>query len=375
VVEPFRDDLEAAHRRQAELERENAALKEELDRARRPPASPSANRWILPTVAATLALSALISYAVASRPRPGEIPAPSSAPTAPTPAASPTHVDFTQPGPAPDKDPWVQVPLPVNVPLYALAAGVDLTYAAGAKGTVLRRHSGEDVWSQEKTPTDASLHGIAIQMDHVVAVGERGAIVDLPSQSAREFRAVPSGTKDTLRAVAFSYLGPVAVGDHGTLLVDTTGSWTAEKSGTTEPLRAVCAGLQAIFMVGDHGTVIRRDGDRWVREESGTTADLHGVTCDDRKVVAVGAGGVVLLRDDPRTGFKVQKMGEVDLLSVDAYYGTSSWIAVGRGASLQRGMGAANGGGLHGDLYAVKQGSMGTCAAGESGLFLDARAP
>jgi len=99
---------------------------------------------------------------------------------------------------------------------------------------VLRKHRSEDAWSQEKTPTDANLYGVAIQMDHVIAVGEHGAIVDLPSQSDKELHAVPSGTKETLRAVAFSYLGPVAVGDHGTLLVDTDGSWTAEKSGTTE---------------------------------------------------------------------------------------------------------------------------------------------
>jgi hypothetical protein len=262
----------------------------------------------------------------------------------------------------------------VNVPLHALAAGVDVTYAAGAKGTVLRRHGGEDVWSQVKTPTDATLYGVAIQMENVVAVGERGTIVDSPSQSATELRAVPSGTKETLRAVAFSYLGAVAVGDHGTLLVHTAGAWTAEKSGTTETLRAVCAGLQAIVVVGDHGTVVRRDGDRWVREESGTTADLHGVSCDDRKVVAVGAGGVVLLRDEAHAGFKVQKLGEADLLAVDAYYGTSSWLAVGRGSALLRGTGAADSGGLHGDLHAVEQGSMGTFVAGESGLFLDARA-
>ena len=99
------------------------------------------------------------------------------------------------------------------------------------------------------------------------------------------------------------------------------------------------------------------------------------MACDDRKVVAVGAGGVVLTRDEPRASFKLQTQGDIDLAAVDAYYGTSSWIAVGRGAALQRATGVAKAGGLVGDLYAVKQGSMGTYVAGEAGLFLAARPP
>lgn len=374
-MEPFRNDLEAAHRRQEELERENAALKEELDRARRPP-SDATSRWMLLALAITLALSGLISYLVASRSRPG-VPTASSLPTAPLPSTPqvtpPPDVDFAQPGAAPAKEPWVQVPLPVHVPLHALAAGADLTYAAGAKGTVLRRHGSEDVWSQVKTPTDADLHGVAIQLEHVVAVGDRGTILDLP-QSDGAFHAVPSGTKEALRAVAFSYLGAVAVGDHGTLLVNTTGAWSAEKSGTTENLRAVCAGLQAIFIVGDHGTIVRRDGDGWAPVASGTTADLRGVSCDDRTVVAAGDGGLVLLRGDPHADFTAQRAGDADLFAIDAYYGTSSWLAVGRAASLRRAIGVADAGGLRGDLYAVKQGATGTYVAGDVGLFLLAHA-
>ena len=325
------------------------------------------NRWIVPALAATLVLGLSLGYLLSRPPR-------SESPSATSPAPTASHVDFVQPGAAPARDAWVPILLPVHVPLYALAAGVDTTYAAGAKGTMLRRHAGEDVWSQDKTPTEANLYGIAIQLDHVLAVGELGTIVELPS-SAPAFRAVPSGTKETLRAVAFSYLGPVAVGDHGTLLVDMTGAWAAEKSGTTETLRAACAGLQAIVVVGDHGTILRRDGDRWVREESGTTADLRGVSCDDRKIVAVGAGGVVVQRDEPGAAFKVHGQGEADLFAVDAYYGTSSWIAVGRGAALQRATGVAQTQGLVGDLHAVKQGSMGTFVVGEAGLFVDARTP
>jgi len=363
-VEPFREDPEPEHDRQDDLERENAELKEKLGQGQRP----AANRWVVPALVATLVLGLALAYVISRPARPPiQVPA--------TLAATASHVDFAQPAAAPARNPWAPIPLPVHVPLYALATGSDLVYAAGARGTVLRKHRSEDAWSQEKTPTDANLYGVAIQMDHVIAVGEHGAIVDLPSQSDKELHAVPSGTKETLRAVAFSYLGPVAVGDHGTLLVDTDGSWTAEKSGTTETLRAVCAGLMAIVVVGDHGTVVRRVADRWVREESGTTADLRGVSCDDHKVVAVGAGGVVLLRDDPRAPFKVQKQGEADLFSVDAYYATSSWIAVGRGAALQRATGVAQAQGLVGDLYAVKQGPMGTCVAGEAGLFLDVVGP
>lgn len=362
-MEPFREEPEPERERQEELERENAELKEKLDRAQRP----VANGWIVPALVATIVLGLVLWYVLSRPPRPPiQVPAALS--------SSATHVDFAQPGPAPAKDAWVAVPLPVHVPLYALAAGVDVTYAAGAKGTVLRKQTGEDVWSQEKMPTEANLHGVAIQMDHVLAVGEQGTIVELPS-SATAFRAVPSGTKETLRAVAFSYLGPVAVGDHGTLLVDMTGAWSAEKSGTTETLRAICAGLQAIVAVGDHGTILRRDGDRWVQEASGTTADLRGVSCDDRRLVAVGAGGVVVQRDEPGASFKVRTQGQADLFSVDAYYGTSSWIAVGRGAALQRATGVAQAQGLVGDLYAVKQGTVGTCVVGEAGLFLDARAP
>jgi hypothetical protein len=130
--------------------------------------------------------------------------------------------------------------------------------------------------------------------------------------------------------------------------------------------------LRAIFVVGDHGTILHRDGDQWLLDDSATTADLRGVSCDEHAVVAVGAGGVVVQRDDPRAGFKARTMGGAELLAVDAYYGSTSWIAVGRAAAVQRGMGAAEAAGLHGDLYAVRQSSMGTCVVGDDGLFVGA---
>ena len=314
-------------------------------------------RWLFPILGATVLASGLAAW-IASRP-----PADHS-----TPVQSSTPVSFAQPGGSSAR--WTSVPLPVKAPLHAIADGVDVLYAVGDHGTVMRRHAAEDVWSTVDSKTTANLRAVSVLGDRVVATGDDGTVVALDGKSAG-FRPLASGTKVALRAVRLSAFGVVAAGDGGTIVRGAALDAEAlapEKSPTTEALRGMCAAMTETWIVGDRGTLLRLTLMGVERVDSGTTENLRAVTCDGSKVIAVGDHGVVVQRADPSAKFAVSHDGTADYLAIASYYGNTTWVAVGRGAATSATF-ADDRTGLHGDLEGVVFSTLGTWAVGTDGVF------
>lgn len=386
----FRDDLGAARQRQDDLERENAELKAELEKERTerekerkarpappPPQAAQLPRWIFGALAGTVAASGLVAYLAvraASEPHEDPLPPATVATTHPPPPVDSVPPSFAQPGTPVTRDAWVAVALPTKVPLHAIAGGLDVIYAVGDGGTILRHHRAEDVWSQEASGTTATLRSVSVMGGQVMAAGDGGTIVALPNQEATAFHARASGTKKNLRAIDMTSLGLFVAGEDGTLL---RGNWInedplhAEKLKTTKHLNAICAAMADVWIAGDGGTLLHASLTGIEEVDSGTTENLHALVCDASKVIAVGDHGTITQRSDPRAKFVVSHDGTADWLAITSYYGMNTWVAVGRGAAVSESW-AAKRGGLSGDVEGIAYTTLGTYAVGTAGLF---RAP
>jgi photosystem II stability/assembly factor-like uncharacterized protein len=74
----------------------------------------------------------------------------------------------------------------------------------------------------------------------------------------------------------------LAVGDGGTIVATTDGSWTALTSGTTKALRSIsCINSTTCYAAGDTGTIVKTtdSGNTWTLQSSGTTANLKKIIC------------------------------------------------------------------------------------------------
>ncbi len=256
---------------------------------------------------------------------------------------------------------WTHLPLPMTVPLRGISSGSDDAYAVGERGTILRRANGEATWTMQSSPTDRALNAVAQRGAEVFAVGD-GVIVERTLGTWKLTREVPG-----LRGAAYSWMGPIAVGERGAIGVKGPSGWHWETSGTQANLRGVCAGLTEIFAVGEGGVILRYTVGTWNLEPRATTEDLEGIACDDTHAVAVGTGGVVLERKD---GVWTRSNSGADPLhGVAATFGMKSWVAVGDKGSVQRSLGGEPASTV-GDLFGVTEGPQGELAVGEGGLFV-----
>ncbi|CAN5173429.1 hypothetical protein BH09MYX1_BH09MYX1_32980 [soil metagenome] len=378
----FRDDLGAALKRQEDLEQENSDLKAELERTREaardrtptlkaaaPPRLPS---WVFGLLGATVLASGAAAY-LGMRASDGGRPAPAPHEGAPDPLGS---VSFVQPTPptqpnAQASADWTSVPLPSKAALHAIDGGVDLLYAVGDGGTILRKHKAEDVWRLEDSRTTATLRAVTMQLGRVIAAGDGGVIVALASQEETSFHAIPNASKKTRRAIRVSSFGVLAVGDDGTILhAPSFGlELTAEKSPTTKTLRGICSSLTDTWIVGDGGTLLHATLTGIEVVDSSTTENLNAVVCDATKVIAVGDRGTVIQRSDPRAKFTVTHEGGEAYAAVASYYGVTTWLAGGKDALLSESWENKRRG-LHGDIDGLAFTTMGTYAVGSDGLFL-----
>ncbi len=162
----------------------------------------------------------------------------------------------------------------------------DGVLAAGHRGSVVRQTAAG--WFPHAAGLDEDFEAIAAFGPFSAWVVGTGGVTYRLEEAG--WRAVPTGTSVTLRAVA----GPrvddvVAVGDDGTIL-RYRGGWEPLPARAAVALRAAAVIGASTWIVGDRGTVVRLDG------EAGTTVDL-GTTCTLRSVFAQG-GMVWILGSD-----------------------------------------------------------------------------
>jgi hypothetical protein len=88
----------------------------------------------------------------------------------------------------------------------------------------------------------------------------------------------------------------IAVGQDGTAVSRTSGSWSGISTGVTAQLNAVGGRSESdLWFVGATGTVVHFDGGQALQVSSGTTNDLNAISVlPDGRAWAVGASGTVI---------------------------------------------------------------------------------
>ncbi len=123
----------------------------------------------------------------------------------------------------------------------------------------------------------------------LIAVGDAGTVL---RRSSGSFSLIPTGTDRNLNALWGTAFDHYIVGDAGTVLRFQTSFYSAE-AGASGNLFDVYGGAGTIFAVGSGGTIVRRGtGGSWSADTSGTTQDLWGVWGPSvTSLTAVGGGG------------------------------------------------------------------------------------
>jgi photosystem II stability/assembly factor-like uncharacterized protein len=166
------------------------------------------------------------------------------------------------------------------------------------------------------------------------AVGEFGAAV-VTADAGSTWAPVRTGTRQSLRGVAFAGETGVAAGANGTVLGTRDGgrSWVSLQSGTTAELRAVAwATPKTALVVGERGTVLRSAdaGRSWRAVSTGTTVTLRGVTFASASVaVAVGDDGVLLQSTDAGATWQARQSGTNAALRSVHFTDATTGVAVG----------------------------------------------
>ena len=215
------------------------------------------------------------------------------------------------------------------------AGGVD-GWAVGNGGTIFQLgHTGTTyAWAAAtQSATTANLNAVTGIWNtatpiviHGWAVGDNGTIL---MNTDGNWSADASPVSVNLRGIGrriSSYAGPVydlfVVGDGGTILQkmqasDPTATWTQQTSNTTANLNAVYVLVFSTttntiaFAAGDNGTIVRTgdNGTTWTVANSGTTAKLNGIyAVTGSDAWAVGNGGVIV-HSENGTDFTTQNSG------------------------------------------------------------------
>ena len=158
---------------------------------------------------------------------------------------------------------------------------LDLAWAVGASGTVLRTENGGQSWVSQRSGTDLDLHDIAVHgPSRAVVVGEQGLVLRT-SNAGRRWSSTTQGS-DTLLAVDWKNDVLVAVGENGSIATSRDGgrTWTSGTSSSSSTLRGVAVlSVTEAVAVGDDGVILLSTdaGATWTAVESPTSETLTAV--------------------------------------------------------------------------------------------------
>jgi hypothetical protein len=390
----YRDEIQAAHHRINDLERErdilegrNVALRGYIRKRA---------RWQVAWLASGVALGALIVAiaVVLARPRPHR------AVTFAVPVLPPPTVTA----------PPMWKPVPGFEAITDAALSSSASYAVSPGGVIWGHGSDPELpWTQETSGTSQDLLSI-LASSSVVAVGRGGTIVVLDRTGTRWVSAtsahvdwIPTwhGRSDlfAVRWVGDETSGFIyAVGANGTILRELAldDAFVQEPSPTRSDLFDVCGDGSVHYAVGKGGTILHWAGRaaflndsnaKWTVDVSPTKSDLFAVWCDSKDAYAAGAGGVVLHKSDPRGSWTIDASGtSADLRAIHVTGGKSPdkcgvtkeprhIVVGGDGPTLLEnrndGWVSANTNGLEGNIRSLPGGMVLT----SRGLFSDGREP
>jgi len=163
----------------------------------------------------------------------------------------------------------------------------DGALAAGHRGTVVRQTAAG--WFPHAAGLDEDFEAIAAYGPLSAWVVGAGGVTYRLEEGG--WRAFPSGTSATLRAVAGPLVDDVvAVGDGGTIL-RYRGRWEPLPAHPPFTLRAATVVGAVTWIVGDRGTVLRLDTDGAATFDLGTACTLRAVFAQRETVWIVGSDG------------------------------------------------------------------------------------
>ncbi|MSP14063.1 MAG: hypothetical protein EXR62_14050 [Chloroflexi bacterium] len=175
---------------------------------------------------------------------------------------------------------------------------------AGDQGLVLL-YDGQS-FTQATTNSSRRLNSITYASDQELwAVSDKGgdscdpgrATILHSTDGGQNWSCVATGINGDLEGVDFTSTGNGwAVGESGTLLQYTAGSWVSASSGSSYDLMAIdmLSATQG-WIVGKHGTILKFNGTVWTPQSSGVTDNLYSVFFLDQNTGwAVGQNGTIL---------------------------------------------------------------------------------
>jgi hypothetical protein len=177
--------------------------------------------------------------------------------------------------------------------------------ATGTNGTLLASDTGE-TWTPLPSLTTHHINGVACGQGVCVAVTDQGESIWIGPFGPV---LLPTGSSDSLRAVAFGANRYVAVGEGGRIVtLDSNGSaWIERSSGVADDLYAV-AFASGTFVAAAWSTdrqesvvLTSPDGETWTVHNPGVGHPLLGAGGGRGLLLAVGNGGTILKSACPPT--------------------------------------------------------------------------
>lgn len=215
------------------------------------------------------------------------------------------------------------------------AHGAEL-YAVGSNGLVAAART-PSRWTIEPTPTKHDLRGVAWTGERWVAIGDVGSIL---TRSGGSWRAAPGIPPLSLRGIAAAGGRVVAAGRGGAMSAGAAAEqWTAVDPGTTNTLWAGTAVGDTLALAGQEATVVASTGGgpfsvvptspRPTGSVIAPRPFLWQLASDGRRVVAVGDFGAIL-EGTLAGGLRGQRTPTDEILRGVAR-ANGLWVAVGSG--------------------------------------------
>jgi ABC-type dipeptide/oligopeptide/nickel transport system permease subunit len=189
-------------------------------------------------------------------------------------------------------------------------------------------------WTIQEDITDSTLNSVSLSAeDEMIAVGNNGTIVMFSQGTWVE---MDSPTEKRLNGVSYTGEFGIAVGEEGTAVIFDGADWILSNTGVRENLNAVSVVSEEMAVaVGNAGTALIWDGNSWRRLSSGATENLNDVSLLNESFGFIVGDRNVILAFDGQNLRREMVMGFRALYGV-AVYDEDYAIAVGERGTIFR---------------------------------------
>ena len=199
-------------------------------------------------------------------------------------------------------------------------------FAVGDGGRVFRTDDGGHSWSAIPTGATNDLFAVAVEGPVVDVAGAAGFYARRVDGNS-DWNRLPTGVDATLRSMVGLPTGAgLVVGDSGTLLARTNGTFAILNSGTANDLLSVAGPVDQAFIAGRAGTILQLTTNGIAAIPSGTERDLTAIIDNSTPFVANSTA----LTDDGHVVWKgrvLQTQGSGLAYSAFRVIGRNIWAA------------------------------------------------